>query len=316
MDTTRKYNAGVRYNASRNYPKYDPEHQFRVLTWNDWSFWKEKGYLVVPNVVPLTACHDLIKVLWQYLEADPDDPNSWYDIPPSSSDLSTRKSIAGMVEIYHHPAMWAIRESKNIYDLFVDLWGDEKLWVTIDRANVNIPVRNDWDFPGFLHWDIDVTYRPMPNNIQGVLSLNNNSNNSGGLQIIPDLYIQLEEWLKKKPKGWNESADGRHHYSKYFREFDVLNLESNAGDLAIWDSRMVHGTSPNKSNYPRFAQYISMVPAEPGQDELLKIRLESFKNRRGPEGCGMPGDDRELTFDLPAKLTEHGKRLLGEMLWS
>ena len=79
---------------------------------------------------------------------------------------------------------------------------------------------------------------------------------------------------------------------------------------------MVHGTSPNKSDYPRFAQYISMVPAEPGQDELLKIRLESFKNRRGPEGCGMPGDGRELTFGLPSKLTKHGKRLLGEMLWS
>ena len=60
-------------------------------------------------------------------------------------------------------------------------------------------------------------------------------------------------------------------------DFDVINVPSKAGDLVIWDTRMAHGTSPNRSTVPRFAQYLSMCPAEPEHAELLEIRLASFE---------------------------------------
>ena len=47
----------------------------------------------------------------------------------------------------------------------------ENLWVTIDRVNLNAPARADADFPGFVHWDVDTSLRPLPVNVQGVLAL-------------------------------------------------------------------------------------------------------------------------------------------------
>ncbi len=103
-------------------------------------------------------------------------------------------------------------------------------------------------------------------------------------------------------------------------DFEVINVPSEAGDLVIWDTRMAHGTSPNRSTVPRFAQYLSMCPAEPEHTELLEIRLESFANQTRPEKSGnkisgTAGSRKESDFGPKAELTELGKRLLGAQPW-
>lgn len=42
-----------------------------------------------------------------------------------------------------------ILQHPKIYNAFVDIWGTEKPWVTIDRANLNFPVRDDYHFKGY-----------------------------------------------------------------------------------------------------------------------------------------------------------------------
>ena len=39
---------------------------------------------------------------------------------------------------------------------FFDLWGNEKLWTTIDRVNMNLPNQSGWDFSGFLRWNVEL----------------------------------------------------------------------------------------------------------------------------------------------------------------
>ncbi len=58
---------------------------------------------------------------------------------------------------------------QRVYYAFVDIWGTEKLWVTIDRANLNFPMRPGHEYKGFIHWDYDPETRPV--NVQGVLAL-------------------------------------------------------------------------------------------------------------------------------------------------
>ena len=116
----------------------------------------------------------------------------------NTDDKKTRKSIAGMVELYHHPAQWTNRQYPRIYNTFVDLWGTEKLWVSLDRVNINLPNRKLWKFEGFLHWDIDISQTPLACNIQGVLSLSDTVSGMGGLQIVPELFLQMEEWLYRQ----------------------------------------------------------------------------------------------------------------------
>ena len=308
MDLSKRYNAGTRYHAPRSFPEYNEDHDFRVLNWNEWQFWLKNGYLLIPNVVPINQCERLIEATWQYLDADADNPSSWYTIPANNDDKKTRKSIAGMVELYHHPAQWTNRQHPRIYNTFVDLWGTEKLWVSLDRVNINLPNRKSWKFEGFLHWDIDISQTPLACNIQGVLSLSDTVSGMGGLQIVPELFLQMEEWLYRQPKNRDPRLPD-------LSGFDVLDVESHAGDLVIWDSRMAHGTGRNYSERPRIAQFISMTPAEPHESELLQIRIESFKNRTGPALCGMPGDELEYRFGPPAILSGLGEKLLGCEPW-
>ena len=308
MADERRYNAGTCYETPRSFPNYSDDQNFRVLSWHEWRCWQENGYLVIPGLIPQRQCEDLIEVTCEFLGIQIEEPPSWYRMSPRSEENPTLKTLQGMTELYHHQAMWNNRQYPRLYDAFVDLWGTEKLWVTIDRVNMNLPNRDGWQNNGFLHWDIDLLNREHVRNIQGVLSLNDNDKDMGGLQIVPDLFKQLDNWLQSQPIN-------RSRIIKEKLEFEVINLESKAGDLIIWDSRMAHGTSPNRSKKPRFAQYISMCPAEPEEDELLQIRLESFEERRGPRKCGMPGSTKEESFGSKAELTELGQRLLGSVCW-
>jgi electron transfer flavoprotein alpha subunit len=75
----------------------------------------------------------------------------------------------GMVEAYNHQTLWENRQTQKVYDAFVDVWGTEKLWTTIDRANLNFPMRPGHEYKGFIHWDYDPETKPQ--NVQGVLAL-------------------------------------------------------------------------------------------------------------------------------------------------
>jgi len=89
-------------------------------------------------------------------------------------------------------------------------------------------------------------------------------------------------------------------------------------DFLIWNSLLAHGVRPNRSqDKVRMAQYISMMPAEEDNEELLNWRISSWKERRAPEGYAFPGDPRnwEQTKYKAAELSLLGKKLLGLEKW-
>ena len=57
---------------------------------------------------------------------------------------------AGMVELYNHPALWANRQLPRVHGTFADISSTEALWVTIDRANLNVPNRPGFTFEGLI----------------------------------------------------------------------------------------------------------------------------------------------------------------------
>ena len=103
------------------------------------EFWEENGYVVVPEAVPLENCRAAEQAVWDFLEMDRDDPDSWYPDPP-------RRSI--MVEIYQHQALWDNRQYPRVHQAFSEIWDTEKLWVSFDRASMNPPERPDYTFTG------------------------------------------------------------------------------------------------------------------------------------------------------------------------
>jgi hypothetical protein len=281
----------------------------RVLSEEDWAFWKYNGYIVVKNAVPQEQCKRMADLLWEFEEKDAHHPETWY-APPRAEIKMKELTNSGMVEIYNHQLMWDNRQTQRLYDAFVDVWGYEKLWVTIDRANLNFPMRPDHVFKGFIHWDYDPDTKPQ--NVQGVLALaDQDDENMGGFQCVPELFRTYDTWKLTQP-------EDRDHFKPDVTGFELVKVKMNAGDLLIFNSSLAHGIRPNKSeNKVRIAQYISMMPAEEDNEPLRQWRINSWKNRVAPEGYAFPGDPRnwEQTKYKTATLSDLGKKLLGLEKW-
>ena len=199
---------------------------------------------------------------------------------------------------------------QKVYDAFVDIWGTEKLWVSIDRANLNFPIRPGFEYKGFIHWDYDPETKPV--NVQGVLALADQTDeNMGGFQCIPGLFRTYDTWKLTQP-------EDRDHFKPDITGFDLVKVKMEAGDLLIFNSLQPHGIRPNLSGTKvRIAQYISMMPAQEDNEPLRQWRINSWKDRIAPEGYAFPGDPRnwEQTKYERATLNELGKKLLGLEKW-
>ncbi|HEX4374641.1 MAG TPA: phytanoyl-CoA dioxygenase family protein, partial [Puia sp.] len=226
----------------------------RVLSEDDWKFWKENGYIVIKNAVSRGKAQATANFLWEFEEKDPADAETWY-APPRAEMQMKELTNTGMVEVYNNQFLWNNRQMQKVYDAFVDIWGTEKLWVTIDRANLNFPMRPGFEYKGFIHWDYDPDTKPV--NVQGVLALADQTDeNMGGFQCVPELFRTYETWKLTQP-------EDRDHFKPDVSGFELKKVKMEAGDLLIFNSLQPHGIRPNRSgDKVRIAQYISMMPAE------------------------------------------------------
>jgi len=280
----------------------------RVLSEDDWKFWVENGYVVIKNAVPKEQAKRLADYLWEYEDKDPNDIETWYKRPNAQMQMAELNNT-GMVEIYNHQYMWDNRQYPKVHDAFADVWGTDKLWVTIDRANLNFPLRPGFEYKGFIHWDYDPETKPQ--NVQGVLALADQTDeNMGGFQCIPELYRTYDTWKLTQP-------EDRDHYKPDTTGFNIEKVKLEAGDLLIFNSLEPHGIRANTSgNKVRIAQYIAMMPAQEDNDELRQWRINSWQSREAMQGYAFPGDPMEREKkNLVAELSPLGRKLLGLDRW-
>ncbi len=285
--------------------------ELKVLSEDDWKFWIENGYVVIKNAVPKEQAAKTAEFLWEFEEKSDSDQSTWYAPPRAEMEM---KELAGtgMVEVYNNQALWNNRQNQKVYDAFTDIWGTDKLWATIDRANLNFPIRPGFEYKGFIHWDYDPETRPQ--NVQGVLALaDQNDIDMGGFQCIPWLYRNYDSWKLGQP-------EDRDHFKPDVNDLTehIVKVKLNAGDLLIFNSTQPHGIRPNVSkDKVRIAQYISMMPAEEDNDELRDWRINSWDKRIAPSGYAFPGDPRnfEQIKYKRAELNELGEKLLGLKKW-
>ncbi len=305
-------NPSTAKSSSKKLNNRQNKNPLRVLTEKQWSFWVQKGYIVIKNAIPKKQAEDTANFLWEFEEKNPKDVSTWYSEPRAEMQM---KELAGtgMVEVYNNQYLWDNRQTQKVYDAFVDIWGTEKLWVTIDRANLNFPIRKGFEYNGFIHWDYDPETKPQ--NVQGVIALSDQTDvNMGGFQCIPWLFQNYDSWKLSQPEDRNRFQPD---ISGIENKIERVAME--AGDLLIFNSLLPHGIRPNLSkDKVRIAQYISMMPAEEDNKLLKQWRINSWKNRIAPEGYAFPGDPRnwEQKKYGTAKLSILGEKLLGKTSWN
>ena len=280
----------------------------RVLSEEDWAFWKHTGYLIIKQAVSREQALKTAAFLYEFEEKDPNDPSTWYTAPRAEMKMKELANT-GMVECYNSQLQWDNRSTQRVVDAFADIWGTEKLWVTIDRANLNFPIRPGHEYKAFIHWDYDPETKPV--NVQGVLALADQlDENMGGFQCIPELFRNYDTWKLTQP-------EDRNRFLPETSDFNPTKVTLEAGDLLIFNSLQPHGIRANNSSQVRCAQYISMMPAEEENTSLREWRVNSWRDRIAPEGYAFPGDPRkwEQTKYETAKLNELGKKILGLDRW-
>lgn len=282
-----------------------------MLSESDRAFFDQQGYLIVRQLIPRDQVAAVVDAIWEFLEFDRDDSSDWYRAPHRAN---------GMVEMYHHQAIWDVRQNPRVYELFRDLFGRDDLWVFIDRANLKPPPNPsfpEYDHHGMVHWDIDVRESPTPFLVQGVLYLVDTREGEGGFQCVPGAHRRAAEISA------GISDDDLRHQQLHQRFSEQIGppieVEADAGDFIIWHSALPHGNSRNRSEQPRLAQYVRMFPAEPSNEELREARIASWRDRSHPSfqnPRAFPGDPRGKEAESPAaSLTPLGRKLLGLDRW-
>ncbi len=232
---------------------------------------------------------------------DPAQPRTWYD---ASLRELCGVDQRGMIPWYHHQSLWDCRTHPAVFQAFRDIWSDADLAVSIDRVNFNVPVTAEWVYDGFIHWDIDVSIRPLPLAYQGVLALSDTPLDGGGFQCVPGFHKRIESWLEHYPPGYDSRFPD-------ITGFDIRTVDMQAGDLLIFNSLLPHGNTANCSSMPRLAQYITMQPWARLDHKFRTERLHSFAQNSAPRsfsGALMPAP--RLSNVLP-QLTALGHKLLG-----
>lgn len=214
------------------------------LSAEDLAHWEEHGYVVLRGAVGAAEARAAEAAIYAYLEARPDEPESWYRNPQGHSIW---------VDLLRHPSFRATRRSPRLVKAFAQLWGCEDLWVTIDQGGLNPPEREGWPFPGpHLHWDTTLA-GPHLFGTQGILYLADVAEDQGAFCCIPGFHRLLPEWLGSLPAGVDARAEILKHPG-------VKPIAAGAGDMVIWHHLLPHGSSPNRAARPRVAQYINMKP--------------------------------------------------------
>ena len=217
----------------------------KLLSDQDRTFWHQNGYVVIPDVVPAANLTAVIDAIAEFTGKNLANPECWYQEPMVGG---------GMVNMNHNQALWDNRQAPKIHQAFAEIWDNQKLWVTYDRANMNPPTNQHWQHRGMIHWDLDMTVRPLELCVQGVLYLTDTAENQGGFQCVPKSHHQLRDWLKAQP------ADQFPKPEDVIRDGQPVSVSGRAGDLLIWHSGLLHGNGHNSSDQPRLAQYIGMQP--------------------------------------------------------
>jgi len=139
-------------------------------------------------------------------------------------------------------------------------------------------------------------------------------------------------------KGWHKEIDT---WAKQHPEFKVPSnrtlcrfqdesitksrtkrLSLKAGDLLIFDSRLVHGSYANATDKWRSFVYLNYFPIDAAKHQTLQSRIDSFNSGEQPNvqslgATAPPKSDQPNTIQYkPPNLTPLGKKLLGLESWN
>lgn len=268
-----------------------------ILTETQKRTFAEDGVLVVPDVVPEQLCRAVIDEIERFCEIDPAVPTTWYQ---------ARFAGHGIVPVHHAQALWDVRQHPAVHAVFSDLYAREDLWVSMDRLSFKPPhsaQTENWRTEP-LHWDCDPWQFSGPS-LQGLVYLTDTDETQGAFCCGVDVFRDLPAYLARHAN----DPDRRHPSAA------VTGFGGRAGSLLVFNRLMPHSSLPNRSDAPRFVQYVTMQPA--GDDAERTARIEAWQSKIPPDWAIRQHVPQQQIPEpgAAATLTALGRQLVGLDRW-
>ena len=298
------------------------------------AFWEKYGVVVIENVVDQQQIESTIDEIWKIIDSSSegkvkrDDPTTWED---EYWPDKTKKGFIQPFSEFKWKEMWLNRQNPNIIKAFEVILGQQEINVSRDRYGVMRPTKgivlpdgttidreehktdSNW-----LHWDQNGWANNSFQGVQGLLTLSDHTDKSGGFHCVPGFTHEFKQWFSL------------HSQQTHPNDFDglvevpvgdpirerIANINCNAGSLVIWDSRIPHGNFPNNNSSFRMVQYITFSPHD-------KAKFEHRKENLGKEtqnAYRLYGDEWDKNIptwenQLPNYLSPLGKKVVGFESW-
>jgi hypothetical protein len=164
------------------------------------------------------------------------------------------------------------------------VYGTDDLIVSFDVVNVQWPHRKDAP-PNkrWAHQDQDPE-RPGFRCLQGLVNLNENGPDDGGLVVMRGGHKISEEYhntFRDEERIWqwtNEWYGYKDTGLAWLKErgYEFEKVDAGPGDLILWDSRVPHYNVAPKGDHVRMAVYTCYAPATTATQEDLIKKKEAF----------------------------------------
>lgn len=262
-----------------------------ALTESEHRFFEEEGYLVRPRVVAKADADELALALRQ-------------ERARTDSDVTSPYSKVPAVPLFHHPLQWKLRENLEIYRIFAELLGTEKLWVSIDRGKVTVAEQTQSQAPE-LHWDIDLLTHGGKMALQGLVALTDNPLGHGNFRCIPGFHKHARHFADF---GGRRVAELRQEMARAQQREIALK----SGDVLIWNAYLPHGNAPNTRSVSRIVQFVRYFPCAHFDEQVREQRIAMIQTGRSHRDLRSGDRPREL---FKVQLNGLGRKLAGLDLW-
>ncbi|CAF3965525.1 unnamed protein product, partial [Rotaria sp. Silwood1] len=185
--------------------------------------------------------------------------------------------------------LWSVRSNRQIKSVFARLWNTRELLVSFDGCGIF----RDWRYnptwktnDGWEHVDQNPKKKPDRCCVQGMVSLTDQNERTGGLIVYPRTHLRFTELC--------DITENSGDFVKIPLNHPIMNqgqtlgklVHCHAGDLILWDSRLIHCNSPataieeRRQDEPvgllRIVAYVSMSPVTFVHDHTL----DEFRQKR------------------------------------
>jgi len=209
----------------------------------------DHGYVVFKDVLTEEEILKARELLWKWILTNGagnihrDDPQTWGN---NNWPGNRQNGIISEDGIGQSEFLWYLRGIPNVKKAFASIWKSDKLLVSFDGCGLFRPTEYDSSWKtlgGWYHVDQNYNGKKGRHAVQGLVTLYDGDESTGGLVVIPDSpFLHKEVAERRGSKGTFDLVFIPIHDPALRKPGQLVKCKS--GDLILWDSRTIHCNSP------------------------------------------------------------------------